>query len=160
MYCPQCGADGQAANAYCKRCGEWLRDIKSLTRRGFGGDTPEQKIFTTLFLSALSAAAALFSAAALYATHIGGGKWSVYFAAAFCLCIAGWQATNFVVGLKLRRRFRRGRADTAPALEVKAGQAALNQANTSRFVKTQSVTENTTDLLEPVERALRQKEGR
>ena len=51
-------------------------------------------------MSALSTIAALFSAIALYATYVGAGdaKWSVYVAAAFCLCIAGWQTSSFVVG--------------------------------------------------------------
>ncbi len=162
MFCPICGTDSQAANSYCKRCGEWLPDIKSRTRRGFGGDTPEQNIFTSLFFSALSTMAALFSAIALYITYLGtgDGKWSVYFAAGFYLCIAGWQTSNFIVGLKLRQRFKRGRADTSPVLGIEAErrEVSLNPADTSQFIGAQSVTENTTELLEPVLRTAKQKD--
>jgi hypothetical protein len=96
MYCPNCGAETQTANTYCKRCGEWLPDLKARSRNKFGGETPQQQILVSLVLSALSSLAALLSAIALYATYIGSGdaKWSVYFAAAFCVCITGWQASS------------------------------------------------------------------
>src|SRR5918992_147883 len=82
MFCPNCGADSQTANAYCKRCGDWLPNLKRRSRAAFGGETPQQNIFTGLFLSALSAAVALFSAIALYATYLGTdeAKWSIYLA--------------------------------------------------------------------------------
>jgi|SRR6185503_16937608 len=69
--CPSCGANNQNANAYCKRCGDWLPGLKRRSRGAFGGETPQQNIFTGLFLSALSAVVALFSALALYATYLG-----------------------------------------------------------------------------------------
>src|SRR5215510_3027988 len=114
MYCSSCGADSQNANAYCKRCGEWLPDFTARSRQSFGGETPQQNIFTTLFMSALTTFAALFSAIALYLTYLGqgDGKWSVYLAAAFCVCIAGWQTSSFIVGLKLRNRLKRAREES------------------------------------------------
>jgi hypothetical protein len=151
MYCPNCGADHQQANSYCKRCGEWQSDLKNRSRRAFGGETPQQNISTSLFLSGLSSLAALFSAIALYATYLGAGdaKWSVYFAAAFCLCIAGWQASSFFVTLKLGRRMKHARNQPATAEELDRHQTstALNPADTSAFVGTPSVTENTTKTL-------------
>ena len=148
MYCPSCGADSQIANAFCKRCGEWLPDIKSHSRIAFGGETPQQNIFTSLFMSALSTLAALFSAIALYATYLGAGdaKWSVYFAAAFCLCIAGWQTSSFVVTLKLKQRLKHGRA-SASELNTGASAPALQAGDQSAFIDVSSVTENTTELL-------------
>jgi uncharacterized membrane protein YvbJ len=64
MFCPSCGADGQAANAFCKRCGDWLPEFKRRSS-AFGGETPQQNVFMGLFMSALSAVVALFSAIAL-----------------------------------------------------------------------------------------------
>jgi hypothetical protein len=106
VYCPNCGADNQTADSYCKRCGEWLTDFKKGSLASFGGQTPQQNIFTGLFMSALSAVGALLSAIALYATYLGTdeAKWSVYLAGGFCVCIAGWQLSSFIVGLKLRSR--------------------------------------------------------
>ena len=155
MFCPSCGADDQAANAFCKRCGDWLPEFK---RRSiaFGGETPQQNVFTGLFMSALSAVVALFSAIALYATYLGTdqAKWSIYLSAAFCLCIAGWQASSFVVGLKLRRRLNQARAGVEAESQLKQAtdSPALPPADMSNFVRAQSVTENTTELLQPLDR--------
>jgi len=154
MFCPACGAENQRANSYCKRCGEWLPDIKARTRITFGGETPQQNIFTGLFMSALSSVAALFSAIALYATYLGSGdaKWSVYVAAAICLCIAGWQASSFVVGLKLRQRLKRAHEDSASvaALGTEQPVPALGPADMKSLVNPACVTENTNVPLETV----------
>ena len=107
-------------------------------------------------MSALSAVVALFSAIALYATYLGtdDAKWSIYLAAAFCLCIAGWQASSFVVGIKLRSRLNRARAglETDSQLKQATASPALPPADMSNFVRAQSVTENTTELLHPLHR--------
>jgi len=121
--------------------------LKSRGALVFGGETPQQNIFTGLFLNALSSAAALFSAIALYATHLGTGttQWSVYVAGAFCLCIAGWQASSFVVGLKLRQRLKQGGDEAAGNRDLKSGtNLSLQDGNTSSVVPGQSVTEGTT----------------
>jgi len=152
MFCPTCGADEQIAKAYCKRCGEWLPDIKGRSSMTFGGDTPQQNVFTSLFMSALSAVAALISAIALYATYLGSGnaKWSVYLAAAVCVCIAGWQASSFGVSLRLRQRLRRAREDSNAVAKMGAPQSgpALKPADVDAFVGPSSVTEQTTSLFE------------
>jgi hypothetical protein len=156
-----CGAERQSANAYCKRCGEWLPDIKTRTRNTFGGETPQQNIIASQFMSVLSIVASLFSAIALYATYLGTGdaKWSVYVAAAFCLCIAGWQASSFLVSLKLQRRLKKGRQSPSQTqLETQRSSPALNPANMTDFVTPPSVTENTTRILEPVPSEDRTKE--
>ena len=155
-----CGANDQTANAYCKRCGEWLPDMKARTRIAFGGETPQQNIVTGLFMCALSSLAALFSAIALYATYLGSGeaKWSVYATAAICLCIAGWQASSFVVSLKLRQRLK-GTRDTlvaATELGAKRPTQVLDAGATTAFVSVPSVTENTTGLLETTPQRNRQ----
>jgi hypothetical protein len=154
MYCSHCGAEHQLANAFCKRCGEWLPDIKAANRVRFGGETPQQNIFTGLFLSALSTLAALVSAIALYATYLGRGdaKWSVYLAAAFCLCIAGWQASSFAVTMKLRKRMKKSREipSSTSNLTGDNGRRSLGPPDLSSVVNAPNVTEHTTNLLEPI----------
>ena len=156
MFCPTCGSPDQQAKAYCKRCGDWLPEYKRRSRAAFGGDTPQQNIFTGLFMSALSAVVALFSAIALYATYLGTAeaKWSIYLAAAFCLCIAGWQSSSFIVGLKLRNRFKQAQEGLKMESKLKeaTGSPVLPPADMSNFVGAPSVTENTTDLLQPRDR--------
>ena len=148
MFCPTCGADTQNPKAYCRRCGEWIPDIKGRAGIAFGGETPQQNVFTGLFINALSAFAALFSAIALYVTYLGTGeaKWSIYVAAASCLCIAGWQASSFIVGLKLRQRLKRMGEGSAPELDSKR-RAALGEPDVDSFVSVSSITENTTEFL-------------
>ena len=148
MFCPTCGADSQNPKAYCRRCGEWIPDIRGRAGIAFGGETPQQNVFTGLFINALSAFAALFSAIALYVTYLGTGeaKWSIYVAAASCLCIAGWQASSFIVGLKLRQRLKRLGEEPAPELETKR-RPVLAEPDVDSFVSASSVTENTTEFL-------------
>ena len=161
LFCPMCGTEGQSANAYCKHCGEWLPNMSRRSRSAFGGETPQQNVFINLFMSALSAAVALFSAIALYATYLetNEAKWSVYLAAGFCLCIAGWQASSMIASVKLARRLRRGRETVAQAqMAVKKEHEALNPADMSSFVTVSGVTEGTTELLEPARPSQRQKD--
>lgn len=150
LFCPMCGVHGQQPNAYCKRCGEWLPNIKR-RNASFGGETPQQNVFITMFLSALSAAVALFSAIALYATYLGTNeaKWSVYLAAGFCLCIAGWQASSLIASAKLMKRLRKGREIAEPAqMKFEKEPPALRPADMSSFVNVSSITEDPTELLE------------
>jgi len=154
MYCYKCGARNQAAKAYCKSCGEWLPDLNTKTRNRFGGETPQQIVSTSLIMSAISTLAAIFSAIALYITYLGtnDAKWSVYVAAAFCVCIAGWQASSFFVTLRLRQRLKHNRESLNMPAELSEPQRAraLNEGDLSAFVDVTSVTENSTDLLDHV----------
>lgn len=157
MFCPNCGTESQTANAYCKRCGEWLPDLKA-SRVKWGGETPEQHLKIMLFLNGFSAIAALFSAILLYTTQLPGGmKWPVALAAALCVSIAAWQVSTFFIGLKLRRRLKRGRDENAiqPALKETGSAPALNAADTSQFIGAQSITENTTEILTPLPERMR-----
>jgi hypothetical protein len=159
MYCPKCGSPNQSAKAYCKSCGEWLPDLNVKTRNTFGGETPQQIVFTNLFMSAISTLAALFSAFALYITYLGSGdaKWSIYIAGAFCVCIAGWQASSFFATLRLRQRLKHSRDRLASPSELREMKSApaLNPGDRNGFVGVTSVTENSTELLEHVRRPKR-----
>lgn len=154
MFCSNCGAESRSVNAYCKRCGEWLPDLKS-SRAKWGGETPAQHVTVMLFLNGFSALAALFSAIILYATHLGGESgmpWPVALTAALCISISAWQISAFLIGLKLRRRLQRGRGEieSQAVLDERRGQPSLNAGDTSQFVNSRSITENTTELLTPV----------
>ena len=154
MFCPNCGAESRSVNAYCKRCGEWLPDLKS-SRTKWGGETPQQHLTVMLFLSGFSALAALFSAIILYATHMGSGRmtWAVALTAALCVSISAWQISTFLIGLKLRRRLKRGREDKDSRTVAGEGTRQpemLNAAGTSQFIGARSVTEKTTELLTPL----------
>jgi hypothetical protein len=160
MFCPKCGKGEQTPDAYCRSCGEWLPDINKLSRgtrrRSFGGLTPEQNIRTTVFLSLMSACFAVFIAVTLYGVLSGivNSKAIIAVAAAFSLCIAGWQISNVIVAFKLRRRIVRRREDHSQSeitLNTPSIIASLPEADTAQFVRSPaSVTDNTTELLQPI----------
>ena len=165
MFCSDCGAGEQNPKSYCRRCGGWLPELTSRAGMSFGGETPQQNIASNLFFSALSAIVALISAAALYIIYLGSGegKWSVYLAAAFCLCMAGWQVSSFIISLKLRQRLKVGRGDAQSnaSLGQRHSEApSLPEFDESQLAAGRSVTEGTTEILKPVPRKpARSKEG-
>lgn len=161
MFCPKCGKDEQMPESYCRACGEWLPDLAKRGRKSFGGDSPEESLNISLFLSAITSIAALLLAVWLYAAYFGkpGVPGIIYVTAAFLLAIAGWQASNFYVGIKLSKNLARRRkgnfADRSNELNnAPQASAGLPAADNSQFVRptARSVTENTTELLEAVPR--------
>ncbi|HYO99239.1 MAG TPA: hypothetical protein VER76_03410 [Pyrinomonadaceae bacterium] len=173
MFCPECGAGDQRADAYCTRCGEWLFDAKSaqghwhpVLRRA---RTPEQRMKMMLVFNTLDAVLALASAVIIYATQAGraGHAPLVYVAAAFCIVIAAHQIISLIVNLKIQQRLKRARNEdaTAAAAAALAGEThahALNAADSGLFTEVQrgSVTENTTELLDAVPRRTEQRQTR
>ncbi|MBA2504176.1 MAG: hypothetical protein H0V27_14980 [Pyrinomonadaceae bacterium] len=159
MFCLSCGAGNQKTKSYCTRCGEWLPDPKVSAQTEFGGSSPQQNIKMIRIMSVLSASFALFSAIALYATHLGTGKgnWAVYVAAAFSLTVAVWQICNLFIALKLDRHLKRGRANNAPGdqnaqFANNSTAPSLPASEAVEFNAGRSVTDRTTELLEPVPR--------
>jgi hypothetical protein len=155
MFCPNCGAADQNANAYCKRCGQWLADKKSLG--GHGASRPEQRMTSMIVFNGLSALLALFSAIALYATYLNTpeAKWSVYVAGASCFVITIHQLISLAFALEIKSRLKRGKADVGqpPIKEVAKNFGALGDGKTTPFVDAGSVTESTTEILEAVPRS-------
>lgn len=109
-------------------------------------------------MSAISTLAALLSAIALYATYLGSGdaKWSVYLAAAFCLCIAGWQASSFAVTLKLQQRLKKAREEAAGVHELDGSLStpALNPAEMTDFVSAPGTLNPPLSVAEPTTKKL------
>ena len=155
MFCPGCGSGEQQAKAFCKRCGVWIPEVKGPGEGGAGASEPQQYLKLMNIFSAGSGVFALAAAIAIYATNIGNPNaiWSAYFAGSLLCTISGWQITNFVLGMKLARRLRlarEGRLKEQIALESRNAQArALPEADAAPFSDVRSVTERTTDLLEP-----------
>lgn len=170
MFCPHCGAENRLAEGYCTRCGEYLPDLKS---QGGGWPprrrprTPEQKMRVMAVFSAVNAALALSSSIALYATHLGRASdpdthWAVFMAAAFCMVIAAHQTVSFIFNMQLQSRLKKARQSDARAREAEGAGArelggadarrALGEPDAAPFEGVRSVTENTTELLEPVPR--------
>jgi hypothetical protein len=156
MFCQNCGAPEQAADSYCKRCGEWLPDMKRRRGRRLGNATPEQLLTRVLVLGGLSSLASLVATVLLFTVHtVGPAESAVMLAATFTLLACAWQFISSLIGFRLKRRLTSARTAGAetPALAEPGGrQPALAAGETSRFADVRSVTEGTTELLEPLPR--------
>jgi membrane protein implicated in regulation of membrane protease activity len=117
--------------------------------------TREERIRKMRVLEAVSAGLSLTAAAIIVSILTGGGDVQLLFLAAFCcLLVAAYQLVNFYLGYKLQERVGRSRADGTGEIEAGVGERsrALNPADTTPFVGGRSVTESTTELLEPIPR--------
>ena len=156
MFCPKCGAEAQTAESYCKRCGEWLPDIDHLTRpRVFRKRTREEKIRKMRVLEAVSAGLSLTAASIIITVLAGGADTQLLFLAAICcFLIAAYQVINFYLGYKLQHRIDQTRAKGTREIigESTNRVRGLSAGDASSFVGGSSVTEDTTELLEPLPR--------
>ena len=109
-----------------------------------------------IVFNGLSALLALFSAIILYATYLNTpeAKWSVYVAGACCFVIAIHQTFSLAYALEMKLRLKRGQSKGGPEIgSADDSVGVLGRGETTQFVDSQSVTENTTELLEAVPRA-------
>jgi hypothetical protein len=153
IFCARCGAAGQKVDSYCRSCGEWLPDpeVKWHPRGRLRGLSPERKwrrLRTLELLSALAAVAAAFIA---FAVRAGADSDLLILSMLLCLVVVAWQAVALFIGRSIQGGRSRGSAEGGPALPAAQGGArsALNAADTGGLVRPPSVTENTTELLEP-----------
>lgn len=113
MFCPNCGADEQHTDAYCKRCGEWLPEASGIVRRALWGEsiTPERRLKAILVRQGLSAVLAFASTIILLTcvSSAGGSSTLVKVIAALCGLIGAMQADGFFVALRLRQSLKRNR---------------------------------------------------
>lgn len=155
MFCPKCGADGQTAESYCKRCGEWLPDLDAIRRPGlFRKRTPDEKIRKMRVLEAVSAGLSLTAAAIVTSVLVGGAEVQLLFLAALCcLLVAVYQIVNFYLGYKFHQRIDQSRSNTPEKINAaEENFGRLSAADTTPLVNRASVIENTTELLERVPR--------
>ena len=155
MFCSKCGADGQRAESYCKRCGEWLPDLDTIRRPAlFRKRTREEKIRKMRVLEAVSAGLSLTAGGIISAVLVAGSDTQLLYLAVLCCVVVGiYQMVNFYLGYKLQQRIDRSRSGLPDAIEgAQEAFGKLNAADTTPFVNRASVVENTTELLEPLPR--------
>ncbi|MEP6923631.1 MAG: hypothetical protein ABI954_04125 [Pyrinomonadaceae bacterium] len=157
MFCPKCGKGEQIPNAYCRACGEWLPDVNNLSRHGRVKLPPEKRLKITLIFNLLSAIFAIISAIVLITSFPDDRLPGVAIAIPLCLAITAWQIVGFILTFQLRQDLKRRRqgfqASSNQLNTSESSDNALPPANTSQFVRPfASVTENTTSLLEPIQK--------
>jgi hypothetical protein len=133
MFCSNCGSAEQAPKSYCRKCGKWI-----------GSAPPEERLTVMIIFNALSLLLAAVAAIVLFAKP--DGRWTINLAATFCLIISVYQALSFAFALNLKIRMRQVKKNSDKIEFKEPGQ--LPEADTASFIRPQSVTENTTELLE------------
>jgi hypothetical protein len=160
MFCPNCGAAEQAGNSYCKRCGEWLPDLRGGRGRRLGNATPEQLLTRVLVLGGLGSLASLAATVILFTARAGGpAESAVMLAATFTLLACVWQFISSLIGLRLKRRLTSARTageERHGLAEPEGRRPALAAPHAPRYADARSVTEGTTELLEPLPRRRRE----
>jgi hypothetical protein len=159
MFCPNCGASGQQPDAYCKKCGTYLRN-DSFGGRLLGANNPERAAWLILFSSVFIAALCVCISLLIIRAERGGDLASLKYAVALCWLIIGYLVTLSVVGFRLRRKMRRARGSLdQPTFAVNnpggVGQSAGKV--TGRLAEVGSSDEAATELLSPPPR---ENEGR
>lgn len=156
MFCPKCGADGQTAESYCKRCGEWLPDIDGFAHpKLFRKLSRDQKIAKMRVLEMVSAGLSVTAAAVVLSVLAGGNDLQILFLALICcVLVAIYQIVNFYLGHKVQRKIEHSRTEGTDEIEALAEKRieVLGSAEETPFIGRDSVVENTTELLEPIPR--------
>lgn len=151
MFCPNCGASEQNPDAYCKKCGTYLRN-DSFRGRLLGANNPGKAawliLFSSVFIAVLCASISLL----IISAERSGDLTYLPYAAALCWLIIGYLITLSVVGFRLRRKMRRAqRSLDKPAFAVNNSRGVGQSAgkDTGRLAEVGSSGEAATELLSP-----------
>jgi hypothetical protein len=159
MFCPHCGASEQQPDAYCKKCGAYLRN-DSFSGRLLGANNPEKAAWLILFSSIFIAALCVCISLLIFRAGRSGDLAPLKYAAALCWLIIGYLITLSVVGFRLRRKMRRARSSLdKPASAVNDSRGVGQPAGkvTGRLAEAGGSGEAATELLSPPPR---ENEGR
>lgn len=149
MFCPNCGASEQNPDAYCKKCGTYLRN-DSFPARLLGANNPGKAAWLILFSSVFIAVVCVCISLLIIRAARSGDLTYLKYAAALCWLIIGYLVTLSVVGFRLRRKMRRAQSSLdKPAFAANtftgAGQSAGK--GTGRLAEVGSSGEAATELL-------------
>ena len=139
MFCPNCGAGEQSADAYCKRCGQWLPEVTGIARRALWGEgvTHEQRLKTILVRQVLSVVLAFASAILLFTSNsaLGISSRLASVIAIVSLLIGAMQVDGFFITLRMRQSLTRNRGDAERASkpETQSRSGSLSEAETARL---------------------------
>lgn len=154
MFCPKCGAGEQHADAYCKRCGEWLPEHVGIARRALWGEgiAPEKKLKSVLVRQTLSALLALASAIVLFMTgaNLDNASSRLKVVALLCLLVAGMQLDGFFLTLRIYRNLRHNRVDADRSANSSTAPTILTETADERLNGKAKGAEDTTRKLEPL----------
>lgn len=111
MFCPNCGNAEQTPDTYCRSCGEFLTSSSLPGRLAFGGRTPQQNLTSINVLSLIAAILSFHVGIWMYLTQFNV-PFVFYLGAAVLLCNAAWHLSNFVIGMRLKKRLNNAKEDS------------------------------------------------
>ena len=157
MFCPKCGKSDQAAESYCRSCGEFLIDPAkhtSLMNRILGITNPEKQVKFTLTIDLVTAIVSGFLLFFLMgyfdAVHDRTGATTppiVFLVYIFLGLVSAWQLLSFTVGTTYRKKLNAAKK----TLDQTDARPSLPEAD-QRNVVANSITEQTTRNLDKVPR--------
>ena len=151
MFCPNCGASEQNPDAYCKKCGTYLRN-DSFRGRLLGANNPGKAAWLILFSSVFIAVLCVCISLLIIRAESSGDLAILKYAFALCWLIIGYLVTLSVVGFRLRRKMRRAQSSLhQPAFAVNNSRSVGQSTGkgTGRLAEVGSSEEAATELLSP-----------
>lgn len=149
MFCPKCGTNEQSPESYCRNCGVWLVDPEA-NAGIFRRSTPEQALRKIRTLELISIGMSLISVVIIFAYLTAGLDRGLLFLAMTCgVVVVIYQLVNIYLGYKVTKNLPKQHRAEIPQGEPT--RVVEFPAHTSRQLNVPaSVTDNTTELLDPV----------
>ena len=123
MFCSSCGKGEQTPESYCRSCGEFLADVSGksyLLNKLLGGSKPETQVTVNLLINLVTAVVSISLLgflngyyAALRMRTQESPPTIIYLVYAFLGLVAIWQIFSFLIGLRLRAKFKGRTRDEA-----------------------------------------------
>jgi hypothetical protein len=148
MFCQNCGASEQSPEAYCKKCGTYLRDVSF---RGWllGGNNPGKAGWSIAISSILIALLCTGISVLIIRAERSGDLTYLKYAFILCWAVIGYLVTLSLVGFSLWRKMRRARSSVNELALVNdsGGVAPLPGQRTNQLPDAESEGEAATELL-------------
>ena len=148
MFCPKCGTPEQTPDAYCKKCGTYLRD-NSFRGWLLGGNNPGRAAWSITISSVLIAILCVCISILIIKTERSRDLTYLKYAFVLCWVIVGYLITLSLVSFRLWKKMLRaqGSLNQSTSANNFGGGAPSPDQRTKRLVGAESSGEADTELL-------------
>ena len=149
MFCQKCGKPEQLPNNFCRQCGEFIPDLTKNNTLAFGGNTPNEKLLSTYYLSLTGFLSSLVVLLGLIWGGLNNPR--IVFVTAVILGINIFLFAGILfISIKMKKRLNgeQEQEDTNLINEI-SSQNLLGETGFENYVPA-SVTEKTTKNLEKI----------
>ena len=148
MFCPNCGTPEQSPDAYCKKCGTYLRDT-SFRGRLLGGNNPGRAAWSITISSVLIAILCVCISILIIKSERSGDLRYLKYAFVLCWAVIGYLVTLSLVSFRLWKKMLRAQRslDESTLAKNLGGGASSPDQRTKRLMGAESSGEADTKLL-------------